>query len=420
MRPASRRRAGWKSAAPTPSSRKVSKPAAIPAASSAPIRPKRSASSRSSRTSSTRSRVPVIAAGGIGDGRGNCRGAHARRERGPARHRLSPHARSEISDTHRARLASRAHRLHQPHDRRPRARAARSPDRRARPGARRSAALSACKRRARADPRRRRKARANIGFGPMWAGQAAPLGERLPAAELTRKLAADALAILAGASVGAQPMEIVAVPAFTDNYIWLVHDEASGETAVVDPGDAAPAACRSRAARLDDRPGLEHALAPRSHRRQPGDQGSDRRADLRTRRPRISRAATSRSPKASEVTLGESRRPGDRGPGPHARPYRADLRRRSASPLSATPCSRWAAGGCSKAPPEQMYRSLQRLAGAARRHALYCAHEYTLANARFAAHAEPGNAAIATRLAEVEALRERGPDHASDHRRAGT
>jgi nitronate monooxygenase len=36
------------------------------------------------------------------------------------------------------------------------------------------------------------------GFGPMWAGQAAPLGEALPAAELTRKLAADALAILSG------------------------------------------------------------------------------------------------------------------------------------------------------------------------------------------------------------------------------
>jgi nitronate monooxygenase len=37
-----------------------------------------------------------------------------------------------------------------------------------------------------------------FGFGPMWAGQAAPLGEALPAAELTRKLAADALAILGG------------------------------------------------------------------------------------------------------------------------------------------------------------------------------------------------------------------------------
>jgi len=36
------------------------------------------------------------------------------------------------------------------------------------------------------------------GFGPMWAGQGAPLGEALPAAELTRKLAADALAVLSG------------------------------------------------------------------------------------------------------------------------------------------------------------------------------------------------------------------------------
>jgi hydroxyacylglutathione hydrolase len=43
-------------------------------------------------------------------------------------------------------------------------------------------------------------------------------------------------------------MEIVPIPAFTDNYIWLVRDEVSGETAVVDPGDAAPALkeCESR------------------------------------------------------------------------------------------------------------------------------------------------------------------------------
>jgi nitronate monooxygenase len=38
--------------------------------------------------------------------------------------------------------------------------------------------------------------RGEFGFGPMWAGQAAPLGEALGATKLTRKLAADALAIL--------------------------------------------------------------------------------------------------------------------------------------------------------------------------------------------------------------------------------
>jgi len=40
------------------------------------------------------------------------------------------------------------------------------------------------------------EAAGEFGFGPMWAGQGARLGQALPAAELTRKLAADALAVL--------------------------------------------------------------------------------------------------------------------------------------------------------------------------------------------------------------------------------
>ena len=52
--------------------------------------------------------------------------------------------------------------------------------------------------------------------------------------------------------------------------------------------------------------------------------------------------------------------------------------------------------------PEQMYRSLSRLAELPDDMELYCAHEYTLANARFAAHAFPENKAIAERLRLVE------------------
>jgi hydroxyacylglutathione hydrolase len=55
-----------------------------------------------------------------------------------------------------------------------------------------------------------------------------------------------------------------------------------------------------------------------------------------------------------------------------------------------------------------MYRSLQRLTALPDDTRLYCAHEYTLSNARFAAHAEPENAAVAERFAETEAMRERG------------
>ena len=52
--------------------------------------------------------------------------------------------------------------------------------------------------------------------------------------------------------------------------------------------------------------------------------------------------------------------------------------------------------------PAQMHRSLARLAGLPDDTRLYCAHEYTLANARFAAHAFPKNKAIADRLRHVE------------------
>jgi hydroxyacylglutathione hydrolase len=58
--------------------------------------------------------------------------------------------------------------------------------------------------------------------------------------------------------------------------------------------------------------------------------------------------------------------------------------------------------------PQQMYRSLGRIAGLPEDARLYPAHEYTLSNALFAVHADPGNEALAQRLSEVKALREAG------------
>jgi hydroxyacylglutathione hydrolase len=51
---------------------------------------------------------------------------------------------------------------------------------------------------------------------------------------------------------------------------------------------------------------------------------------------------------------------------------------------------------------DQMYRSLGRLAALPDDTQLYCAHEYTLSNARFAAHVLPDNKDIATRLRHIE------------------
>lgn len=54
---------------------------------------------------------------------------------------------------------------------------------------------------------------------------------------------------------------------------------------------------------------------------------------------------------------------------------------------------------------EQMYHSLNRLAALPAQTQVYCTHEYTLANAKFALQVEPNNQAIQQRFDDVEAKR---------------
>ena len=69
------------------------------------------------------------------------------------------------------------------------------------------------------------------------------------------------------------------------------------------------------------------------------------------------------------------------------------------------------AAGCGRlfeGSPEQMWSSLSRLAALPPETVVYCAHEYTLSNLRFAAHVLPQDAPIAARLRQVIDLREKG------------
>jgi hydroxyacylglutathione hydrolase len=201
-------------------------------------------------------------------------------------------------------------------------------------------------------------------------------------------------------------MEIVAVPAFADNYIWLVHDEASGETAVVDPGDAAPAL------REAEQRGWTIGQVWNTHWHRDHTGGNLMIKDGTG--ARISGPAKESIPGIDvPLSQGDSVRIGAHAcrvidvPG-HTLGHIAlifddDRTAFVGDTLFAMGCGRLFEGT-----PEQMYDSLQQLAALPEDTELYCAHEYTLANARFAAHAEPANAAVADRLAEIQELRNRG------------
>lgn len=58
--------------------------------------------------------------------------------------------------------------------------------------------------------------------------------------------------------------------------------------------------------------------------------------------------------------------------------------------------------------PQQMWSSLSKIAAMPKDTKLYCAHEYTQANARFALSVDAANDALAARAKKVDALRARG------------
>jgi hydroxyacylglutathione hydrolase len=201
-------------------------------------------------------------------------------------------------------------------------------------------------------------------------------------------------------------MEIVGVPAFSDNYLWLVHDAESGETAVVDPGDAAPVLAEA------ERRGWTIGQVWNTHWH--GDHTGGNLAIKAATGAQVWGPAAEKIAgrdvalrEGDEVRLGKHVGRVIEVPG-HTSGHIAlifDDERVAfvGDTLFAMGCGRLFEGT-----PEQMYRSLKRLTELPADTRLYCAHEYTLANARFAAHAEPGNAAVAERLAEVQAARDAG------------
>lgn len=204
-------------------------------------------------------------------------------------------------------------------------------------------------------------------------------------------------------------LEIVPLRAFNDNYIWLLR--RNDHAVIVDPGDAAPVLAYLEEHRLT----LSAILVTHHHGDHIGGIG-----DLLAH-PKVPRVPVFGPANEAIETVSRPLADGDRVELPqlgaafeviavpgHTRGHIAYYGRNIHScgvlfcgdTLFACGCGRILEGT-----PQQMWRSLARLAALPGETRAYCAHEYTQANIRFALAVEPDNAALQARGAEVLKLR---------------
>jgi len=203
-------------------------------------------------------------------------------------------------------------------------------------------------------------------------------------------------------------LDIVRIAALSDNYIWLVHDPDSGETMVVDPAEADPVLAEA------ERRGWTISAIWNTHWH-PDHTGGNAAIKRATGAPVIAPAAEAAKIPTADllvvegdiVQLGKHMATVLETPahtaGHITYHFADDAVAFTGDTLFAMGCGRLFEGTAA-----QMYANMQRLADLPPETWVYCAHEYTLSNARYAQVAEPENDAIARRLREVEAMRERG------------
>ncbi len=197
-------------------------------------------------------------------------------------------------------------------------------------------------------------------------------------------------------------IHVTAIPAFQDNYIWLLHTGGE-ECAVIDPGDAEPVqqALNRNGLRLSSILITHHHL----------DHIGGVTQLVRDWNPRLIGPADSRISGLDQI-VGQ----GDRVAIPelglefealevpgHTRSHIAYFGHGCVfcgDTLFSVGCGRLFEGTAA-----QMQESLDRLALLPPDTLVYCAHEYTASNCRFALEVEPDNAALLQRSQQVEAAR---------------
>ena len=203
-------------------------------------------------------------------------------------------------------------------------------------------------------------------------------------------------------------MELLALPAFTDNYIWMLIHE--GQALVVDPGESFPVLQA-----LEER-GLSLTAILVTHHH------GDHVAGLPDLQARLQGPVWGPASPALPVPVqalhgGETLHWCDRRieviavPGHTASHLAFHLPAEDPEAPLLFCGDTLFSGGCGRlfeGTPAQMHDSLQRLAALPGATQVCCAHEYTAANLRFATAADPGNAALLAHVRQVQAWRDEG------------
>ena len=203
-------------------------------------------------------------------------------------------------------------------------------------------------------------------------------------------------------------LDIVRIPVLNDNYVWLIHDDASGETVVIDPSVAEPVLAEAAARGWT----ITQIWNTHWHPDHTGGNAEIRAATGCTitgpaaeaaRIPTLDRLVK----EGDEVQLGNVTARVMEVPA-HTAGHIAYYVPEEAMLFCGDTLFAMGCGRLFEGTAEQMFNAMSRFAKLPPVTKVYCAHEYTLSNGRFAVTVEPHNAALIARMAEVEAAREKG------------
>ena len=199
--------------------------------------------------------------------------------------------------------------------------------------------------------------------------------------------------------------EIVTIPCLKDNYAFLLHDPATGATAVIDVPEAAPieAALAARGWRLSDivitHHHWDHVDGVEALRGATGAKVWGAAADAH-RLPPLDHALA----EGDSVTIGGLTGAVIDVPG-HTVGHVAFHFPQAGAVFTADSLMALGCGRLFEGTAAQMRASLMKLAALPPETLVCSGHEYTMGNARFAVTVDPGNSALISRVAGIEAAR---------------